>query len=870
MAAALWPAVPSGQAGDYSSAVLKDGPAAYYRFNDSQLKQNINANSGSLGAAGNATNINVHRIPGAIVGSKNAATYFDSTARTIVPWNAALNPDGSTSFTIEAWFYPTSDKVAGSFVGPAPIMNRYSYSGVNRQGWVYFQRNPDDTYASDGQTDVGWNFRTYRASSSSTGISMTSQKPYRLGQWQHVVTVWDGPAKTATMYIDGQEAATQTWTGDGPGYVANTDDHPATEAVNGPAGLCVGSYNNTETGSNPFRGGVDEMALYAKKLTATQILAHYQNATNAARSVSYDTLILADGPVGYWRMDDAPATPEVAVNMGLLQNSGHGEISTEVRHPVPGPLAGADDSAYSFHWRNGSATVDIPFAADNNPEATVPFTFEAWFRPTSDRQSPGACPVNNRLSSGAANRTGWVIFQRAPNDTYSGVSGFEGVGWDFRMYKGEGSGSTDLVSDVPYTVGQWQHLVVTFDGASTGIMYIDGKSVLTNEAMIYTANSNPPLPPDDALTAADLAVGAYNKASGLGGNPFEGDVDELAIYKNAVLTSEQILAHYQAGTNSHRAENYQTSILSAAYDGAGTQALQPATYLRFSEFAAAPAANSGTAGDSAPANPVLADNQAAGPAGPGFETANKAVALDGSKAWISLGSPAALNLSGQISLEAWIKPSATQGTTARILSHGPLTLSSYNDTQVATNGSVVASPEVFLRLEENGAKYAVGVSDGTNTTGATFPVPTGDLGGDSWIHLAGTYDGANWKLFRNGQEVASSAGQPGALKVDGGDWAAGAAGNGWADLFAGAIDEAAIYSYALKPAQVQAHYAAATSAQPPTIAISLAGSDVTLTWPSGTLQQADTVNGQFAEVPGATSPYTIKASGAQKFYRCKK
>ena len=41
---------------DYQATVLSDGPRAYYRFNDDTDRSPINRNSGSLGAAGNATN----------------------------------------------------------------------------------------------------------------------------------------------------------------------------------------------------------------------------------------------------------------------------------------------------------------------------------------------------------------------------------------------------------------------------------------------------------------------------------------------------------------------------------------------------------------------------------------------------------------------------------------------------------------------------------------------------------------------------------------------------------------------------------------------------------------------------------------------
>lgn len=844
----------------YPAAVARDGALGYYRFNDVQATANVNANVGSLGASGNATNLNVHLVAGAIVGDSDPATYFDSSARSIVPWAAALNPDATQSFTIEAWFYPTSDKVAGSFVGPAPINNRYSYSGVNRQGWVYFQRNPDETYTA--QSAVGWNFRAYVGTGSSTGIDVTSGKPYKLGAWQHVVTVWDGPNKTATMYIDGVEAASKVWTGAGQGYMANTGDHPSSEAPNGNAGLSFGSYNNTEPGSNPFRGAIDEVALYNAKLSAAQILAHYQNATNSHRTTAYAALVQADQPVGYWRMNDRVPGDSVAVNSGLLQNGGHAETTAEVRKPVSG--AGSTDSAYAFHYRNGNSTVMLPFKPENNPDASVPFTVEAWFRPTSDRQNPGACPINNRYVA-SGNRTGWVFFQRAPNDTYSSVSGYSGVGWTFRMFTGLGGSGQDVTSQLPYTVGEWQHVVVTWDGVSTGIMYVNGVEASRNESMTYAANTDPAETGDPA----DLAIGSYNRASGLGSNPFEGDVDEFAIYNGILLTPEQALAHYQAGTNAHPEIGYETLVLTAGYDGAGTQALQPATYLRFNELAPSVAANSGSLGSKADAQLLLAQNNVAGPVTAGFESSNTALSLDGTKGWAGIDNITGLNLSSRITLEAWVKPGATQGATARIVSHGPATLSNYIDpdgnSTVETNGWILKSTEVFLRLEENGARYAVGSSDGTTANAASAAVPSGDLGSSSWIHLVGTYDGANWRLYRNGTQIASAAATVGALPLKEAGWAIGSSGNGWADAFAGAIDEVAIYGTALSASQVATHYAG--GAVDVRLGIAKVGNSYQITWPSGTLQQSDKVTGTYTDLTSASSPYTIPAGTSLKFYR---
>ncbi len=872
---------------DYQSTVLSDGPRGYYRFNDDTSRSNINKNSGSLGAAGNFTNtFNVNSIPGAIAGTGNRSLFFNNgTSYGMIPFNAALNPDNTQPFTIEAWFYPASDQING---GQCPVNNRVSSGFPDRSGWVFFQRAPNlDYLGRPGYEGVGWNCRMYRGSGGASGLDVASQVPYEVGKWTHVVVVYD-PVQvtnaTLTMYIDGVAANTNVWNGGpngtDPGYVAN----PAiTDAA-----LSLGAYNNTSgAGGNPYFGGVDEFAFYAARLTPAQIQSHYENGTNANRTTPYDTLVKSHNPVAYLRLDERAPGADVAVNMGDLRNNGIAAHSAEVRHPATGALAGrTDDGAIGYHNRNGNAVTTMPWRLENNPGAGVPFTFETWLRPMRDQQG-GQCPVNNRWVGGTG-RTGWVIFQRNPNLTYPSS---EGHGWNFRMFSGAGSGGQDVLTGTDYQIGKWQHLVVTWQpqldngdpGANgnnqwEGILtaYVDGVAVATNPAARYAANREIT---ETGSPAADLGIGSYNAASGLGQNPFEGDIDELAIYNNLVLTPEQILAHYQAGTNTHSVTNYETLVLMAGADGIGTQRLGPKTYLRFNDAAYFPAVNSGT-GSAADGNIVLATNTAAGPRPPGyagFEASNAALPLDGLKQWGSLNNPASLNIAGQITLEAWVKPGATQGETARIISHGPKTLSNFLVNDPFPDNIVTNSTEVFLRIDGSGANYTVGsivftytnaFEIGSNIYSASFAVPAGDLGGSDWVHLVGTYDGANWKLYRNGAEVASQAAAVGALAVNGADWAIGSLGNGWADNFAGDIDEVAIYDKALTLSQIAAHYTAGKVGTAPITITRGAGNTVVITWPAGTtLQEATSVAGPYTNVTGSpVSPLTVPASGT-KFYR---
>lgn len=892
----------------YPAVVQGDGALGYYRFGDSLARGNTNYNRGSLGAAGNLTNTAyVHAFPGAIVGDPDYAQFFSTVDGSttaapswgMIPYNGALNPDNTQAFTVEAWLYPVSDQINA---GQCPVNNRVAGNAANRTGWVIFQRAPDSTYAGkSGYEGIGWDFRMYNYFNGSSGaLEVTNNTPYAIGQWMHVVFVYQPrnlSNATLTAYFNGVPTATNVWnggsTGTQPGYVAND---PTNDAA-----LSLGTYNNASgvpPSADSYSGGIDEFAWYPTNLTAAQILAHYQNGTNANRAVPYPTLIQSANPTVYLRLGELSPGLDTMINLGDLRGAGFGTNTPPVKHPGSSPLVGrSSGGSHSGHYRDisstGNAFASIPWTQENNPDAGVPFTLEAWFRPTGDQMNPGPAPINNRVANGIADRTGWVIYQRDPNSSYQGppaVPGESGIGWTFRMYSGAGSSGQDVLTGQPYTMGQWQHFVITWDPqtdlgpsasgseAWSGIQtaYIDGEAVATNSSAVYAANTNPTEDPANH-PPADFCVGSYNLASGLG-EEFEGDVAEVAFYNGYLLRPDQILAHYMAGTNAHPATNYETLVLTAAYDGQPStpQRTMPQTYLRLNEPPYLPAANSGSLGFAANGSLVMTANEISGPSGLGFASPNPAVPLDGATSWVSLNDPAGLSFSGEITLEAWINPAAAQNDPAYIIAHGPPSPTVYdintNDASfypILSSGTQLSSNEVFLCIQDNSANYAIGTSDGTKFHGATAAIPTGDLGGtNGWVYLAGTYDGTNWNLYRNGAQIASVADKVGALPVTGAEWAIGATGMGWADFFAGGIDEVAIYGTALSPATVKAHYYVAQQGAV-TLSISAPKEVVTLDWPAGTLQQATSPEGPYTDVPGtiAGTPYQPATSASAMFYR---
>jgi hypothetical protein len=87
------------------------------------------------------------------------------------------------------------------------------------------------------------------------------------------------------------------------------------------------------------------------------------------------------------------------------------------------------------------------------------------------------------------------------------------------------------------------------------------------------------------------------------------------------------------------------------------------------------------------------------------------------------------------------------------------------------------------------------------------------------------------------------------------------------------LDDLGVWRRVLTPLEVAGMYVVGASNHvsfatvPVRITLHLAGGQLQATWPAGLLQSADEVSGPYTDVPGATSPFAVTASGAQKFYR---
>ncbi len=345
----------------------------------------------------------------------------------------------------------------------------------------------------------------------------------------------------------------------------------------------------------------------------------------------FPSLVLDDKPALYFRLSESIANPSYsyATNQGSTGTSSQGTYNglEQTMKQQPGAMAG--DPAARFD--GSSQYVLIPTAAPVN--VGPPFTIEAWVKPASIRASGSlVCPVGSLYRNTTAPNTdakGWVFYQDAD-------------GWNYRQGDSTGYRINIKAGGAPDT-NTWYHLVVTFDG-TTATLYVNGALGTSGSNSAYQPNTDVP-----------MGIGARGDAS----FQFPGSVDEVAIYPS-VLSASTIAAHHDAATTN-----------AAAYSGL-VLALNPVGYWRLDEpvHVYPKAANSGTLGSVADGGYHGNAVSTAGPQPPtfpGLESANSAVALDGTNGVVripelgTLSDPALTNVS-EATFMCWVKPNGSQGS----------------------------------------------------------------------------------------------------------------------------------------------------------------------------------------------------------------
>ncbi len=133
----------------------------------------------------------------------------------------------------------------------------------------------------------------------------------------------------------------------------------------------------------------------------------------------------------------------------------------------------------------------------------------------------------------------------------------------------------------------------------------------------------------------------------------------------------------------------------------------------------------------------------------------------------------------------------------------------YRTQSTAARATIISAQEgagcgIALALNDDGASqypmFSAWIADGDEN--ALHKVEFAEaVPLNTWVHLAGVYDGAQLRLYRNGTEVATTA-APGALKQCTGDTAIGSHADSSQHFFGGRIDAVRVYVRGLTAAEV--------------------------------------------------------------------
>ena len=543
----------------------------------------------------------------------------------------------------------------------------------------------------------------------------------------------------------------------------------------------------------------------------------------------YPASVTALNPVGYWRFDETGSSPPLnrVINRSSLgsvidaavildaEKGQPGAVGKSVRFKNPGVNAGYLGSK-----------LDVPH--NNALNKSGAFSVEFWIKPAAlGADTTGMSILSSVMNDFAASsRRGYLVYMNNLGRI------------EFRL--GNSAGYVGTVNNAARPslnagLDKWRHVVCTFDGAKTSVI-IDGdlassKTLTATEVASLEVNTQMPFRMGGTGFNGTLSDSPAVASGGISGNRgIDAWVDEVAYYPFSLSTA-QCKAHFTAGTTNP--DEYGALILAEG----------PAGYWPMDDAATStPDAknfpivkNSGNAG--ATADGVLFWGGLANQPGAGylgFGGSNRSIALDGANGFVEIGADPKLDIIGEVTLMAWVKPTVKNF---------------FRD--IIARGWDGKNAETFLRISRGTDltgtgygttnHYEIGVTDGSSYYDSVlFPMPEGDL--NNWVFLAGTYDGSQWTLYRNGKNVGSLTSGNGAI-ITTNAWTIGAQAEadrggafktpgGISTFFGGAVDEPAIFNKALSAAQIKALYDVAQVSPIITRSIGTPDGYLRNTWPT--------------------------------------
>lgn len=316
----------------YAQTILGDTPASYWRLGD------LVSNSSAADVAGTITgtyNGQISRgMPGAVQGDNDSCVFFRNG---YVDAGNHYAFTGTSAFSCEAWVQLQQLPPSG-FVA---CIAGYFFVASGNQGWRFSVGAAGNIY-----------FERYLNSAADQVTTANNTMP--LGQWTHVAVTYD--SANMKLYINGSLVGTTAST---------------RSIATGTAAFQIAH----DVPGDQFVGMIDEVAVYSRALTATQVQNHYNSANFLTNAPTYLAAISGGSQVAQ--------SGQINQSLGLHALSIHNTGSMLVG------VAGSSASPGAT-WTLAGQWLDQPFTL---PATAAPSTGSKWRWAASGRArtSPRPC-----------------------------------------------------------------------------------------------------------------------------------------------------------------------------------------------------------------------------------------------------------------------------------------------------------------------------------------------------------------------------------------------------------------------------------------------------------------------------------------------
>ncbi len=490
-----------------------------------------------------SVNCNDGTINGAtwVDGRIGDALSFDGNDYVEIPYISELNP--RTAITVEAWVNPSSN------TNWQRVISKSAYP------------NTDYSLFRGDKNNIGFSVKI--GSVNRTAYSVANTVP--IGVWTYVVGTYDG--SRVRLYINGKQVTSIAVTG-------QINAHQEALRIGGDP---KGDY---------FKGKIDEVSIFNRALTATEILRRYQAAPQPAAPKVVEIATSKDGAKVFLTFDKEMATPPATpagFTVSAIENKPIQAVQLNANKAIIELTLGAriivnenvivSYTAGAVKAADGGSLADF---TDTNVinNSTAPFVGTWHFNEGEGTLAEDqSCNGNNGIIEGATWVSGMIEgalsfdgndYVEIPHDEILNprnalsidvfvkpdcnkvwqriVSKSSYPNTDYSIFRGDKNnvGFSIKIGEVNRTVysaantvpiGVWTNVAGTYDGTRMRL-YINGVQV-------------------NSIAVTGL-INAHAQALRIGGDPkgdyFQGMIDEVEIFSEALLP-EVIRDRYEAAIN---------------------------------------------------------------------------------------------------------------------------------------------------------------------------------------------------------------------------------------------------------------------------------------------------------------------------------